>query len=189
VPLCPPQIPHNVIWDRTRAAAVRSRATNRLSYGTAQKKENGKYEMNIVRLIARQRLGKHISAEAYAHILSIVEKACLLIRCLAMNLLLRAYASTGVSLPSRCLAIGLYVTIYTGNSRKESKKEKKKPEWRKRMEVIQFALCVGLRCCQLLHYIYCRVISERWLGHGLIKVSSRNLPGGTEESHEDPQSG
>jgi hypothetical protein len=34
-PLCPPQIPHHLTWDRTEAAAVGSRATNRLSYGTA----------------------------------------------------------------------------------------------------------------------------------------------------------
>jgi hypothetical protein len=35
VPLCPPQIPHDLTWYRTRAAAVRSLATNHLSYGTA----------------------------------------------------------------------------------------------------------------------------------------------------------
>jgi hypothetical protein len=35
VPLCPLQIPHDLTWARTRAAAVGSRATNRLSYGTA----------------------------------------------------------------------------------------------------------------------------------------------------------
>jgi hypothetical protein len=46
------------------------------------------------------------------HGLSIVEKACLLIRCSAMNvLLLHACASAGMCLQSRCLAMGLYVTI------------------------------------------------------------------------------
>jgi hypothetical protein len=44
--------------------------------------------------------------------LPIVEKACLLIRRLVMDvLLLRAYASAGICLLSRCLAVGLYVTI------------------------------------------------------------------------------
>jgi hypothetical protein len=42
-----------------------------------------------------------------------IEKASLLIRCLAVDvLLLRAYASAGMCLPSRCLAMGLYVTIF-----------------------------------------------------------------------------
>jgi hypothetical protein len=46
------------------------------------------------------------------HRLSIVEKACLLIRCLALDvLLLRAYVSAEMCLPSRCLAMGLNVTI------------------------------------------------------------------------------
>jgi hypothetical protein len=46
------------------------------------------------------------------HSLSIVEKASLPIRCLVMNvLLLRAYESAGMCLPSPCLAMGLYVTI------------------------------------------------------------------------------
>jgi hypothetical protein len=45
--------------------------------------------------------------------LSIVEKTCLLIRCLAMDvLLLCAYASAGMCLPNRSLAMGLYVTIH-----------------------------------------------------------------------------
>jgi hypothetical protein len=45
--------------------------------------------------------------------LSMVQKACLLIRCLAIDvLLLRAYGSARMLLPSRCLAMGLYVTIY-----------------------------------------------------------------------------
>jgi hypothetical protein len=36
VPLCPPQIPHDVTRAQTRADAIGSRAaTNRLSYGTA----------------------------------------------------------------------------------------------------------------------------------------------------------
>jgi hypothetical protein len=48
------------------------------------------------------------------HSLFVVEKACLMIRCLEMDvLLLRAYALAGMCLPSRCLAMGLYVTIYT----------------------------------------------------------------------------
>jgi hypothetical protein len=48
------------------------------------------------------------------HSLSTFE-ACLLIRCIAMDvLLLRAYASAGICLPSRCLAMGLYVTILIG---------------------------------------------------------------------------
>jgi hypothetical protein len=33
--VCPPQLPHDMAWARTRAAAVGSRPTNRLSYGTA----------------------------------------------------------------------------------------------------------------------------------------------------------
>jgi hypothetical protein len=42
---------------------------------------------------------------------SIVE-VCLLIRCLAMNvLLLRTFASARMCLPSRCLEMGFYVTI------------------------------------------------------------------------------
>jgi hypothetical protein len=41
-----------------------------------------------------------------------VEKACLLIRILAVGvLLLRAYVSAGKCLPSHCLVVGLYVTI------------------------------------------------------------------------------
>jgi hypothetical protein len=44
--------------------------------------------------------------------LSIVEKACLLIRCLTTDVqFLRAYALEGMCLPSRCLAMGLYHTI------------------------------------------------------------------------------
>jgi hypothetical protein len=43
---------------------------------------------------------------------SVVEKDCLLIRCLAVGvILLRAYASTEMCLLSRCLAVGLHVTI------------------------------------------------------------------------------
>jgi hypothetical protein len=42
----------------------------------------------------------------------IVKEACLLTRCLAMDaLLLRAYAFVGMCSPSRCLAMGLRVTI------------------------------------------------------------------------------
>jgi hypothetical protein len=44
------------------------------------------------------------------HSLSIVEKVCLLIRCLAMDVLLRAYASAGMCLPSRCLTMSVYLT-------------------------------------------------------------------------------
>jgi hypothetical protein len=45
------------------------------------------------------------------HSLSVVEKACLLIRCVAMDvMLLRVLAPARMCLPSRCLAIGLYVT-------------------------------------------------------------------------------
>jgi hypothetical protein len=48
------------------------------------------------------------------HSLSIVEKACLLIRCSAMDvLLLRALTPAVMRLLSRCLAMGLYVTIYS----------------------------------------------------------------------------
>jgi hypothetical protein len=35
VPLSPPQILHNVIWDRTRVAPMGSRRLSRLRYGTA----------------------------------------------------------------------------------------------------------------------------------------------------------
>jgi hypothetical protein len=46
------------------------------------------------------------------HSLSIFEKTCLLIRCLAVDvLLLGAYAPAGICFPSRCLATGLYVAI------------------------------------------------------------------------------
>jgi hypothetical protein len=46
------------------------------------------------------------------HSLSIVEKACLLIRCLATDVIfLRVYAFAVMCLPSRCLAMGLEVTI------------------------------------------------------------------------------
>jgi hypothetical protein len=47
------------------------------------------------------------------HSLSVVEKACLLIRCLAMDiLLLRVYTSAVMCLPSLCIAMGIYVTLY-----------------------------------------------------------------------------
>jgi hypothetical protein len=43
---------------------------------------------------------------------SVVKKACLMIRCLAMDVLfLRALARAGMCLPSRCLAMGIHVTI------------------------------------------------------------------------------
>jgi hypothetical protein len=46
------------------------------------------------------------------HSLSIVEKVCLLIRCLVMDvLLLRAYTSARLCLPSRCLAMGVCITV------------------------------------------------------------------------------
>jgi hypothetical protein len=47
------------------------------------------------------------------HSLFIVAKACLLIRCLEMDvLLLRAFASAGMCLPSRCPAMGIRVTVF-----------------------------------------------------------------------------
>jgi hypothetical protein len=43
---------------------------------------------------------------------SIIKEACLLLRCLAMYvLLLRAFTSTGMCLPGRCLAMG-YTSQY-----------------------------------------------------------------------------
>jgi hypothetical protein len=46
--------------------------------------------------------------------LYIIEIACLLIRCLAMDVILfRVYASPEMCLQSCCLALGLYVTIFT----------------------------------------------------------------------------
>jgi hypothetical protein len=39
VPLCPPQIPHDLTWARTRAIAGKP-ATNSLSYGTASLESN-----------------------------------------------------------------------------------------------------------------------------------------------------
>ena len=35
VPLCPPQIPHNLVWDRTQASAAKRPATNRPSQSKA----------------------------------------------------------------------------------------------------------------------------------------------------------
>jgi hypothetical protein len=35
VPLCPPQIPHDLTWARTPDRSGRKPATNRLSYGAA----------------------------------------------------------------------------------------------------------------------------------------------------------
>jgi hypothetical protein len=43
---------------------------------------------------------------------SIVKEACLLIHCLAMDVVFRALAPAGMCLPSRYLARGLYVTIH-----------------------------------------------------------------------------
>jgi hypothetical protein len=44
---------------------------------------------------------------------SIFKEACLLIRCLAMDVLfLRALARAGMCLPSRRLAMGMHVTFY-----------------------------------------------------------------------------
>jgi hypothetical protein len=44
---------------------------------------------------------------------SIVKEACLLIRCLAVDvLMLRTFASAGMCLPSRCLEMGIHVTIF-----------------------------------------------------------------------------
>jgi hypothetical protein len=49
---------------------------------------------------------------------SIVNEECLLICCLAIDaLLLRALAHAGMFLPSRCLAIGVYVTILMSSIR------------------------------------------------------------------------
>jgi hypothetical protein len=46
---------------------------------------------------------------------SIFKEACWLSRCLARDvLLLRSYACAGMCLPSRCLAMGIHVTIYRG---------------------------------------------------------------------------
>jgi hypothetical protein len=45
---------------------------------------------------------------------SIVKEVCLLIRCLAVDVLLRALATAGMCLPSRCLAMGLHVTVCNG---------------------------------------------------------------------------
>jgi hypothetical protein len=43
---------------------------------------------------------------------SVVKKACLLIRCVTIDvLLLHALAPAGMCLPSRCLAMGIHVTI------------------------------------------------------------------------------
>jgi hypothetical protein len=51
------------------------------------------------------------------HSLSIAGKACLQFRCLSTDvLLLRALAPAGMCLPSHCLAMGLYVTIYRTTS-------------------------------------------------------------------------
>jgi hypothetical protein len=45
---------------------------------------------------------------------SILKEACLLIRCLGVDvLLLRALAPAAMCLPSRCLAVDLYITIWT----------------------------------------------------------------------------
>jgi hypothetical protein len=44
---------------------------------------------------------------------SIVKEVCLLIRCLAIDaLLLSEFASAGMCLPSRCLAMGIHVIVY-----------------------------------------------------------------------------
>jgi hypothetical protein len=54
------------------------------------------------------------------HSLSVVQRACFLIRFLAVNVLLsRAYASTGMYLPNRCQAVDLYVTIQNSGVRSE----------------------------------------------------------------------
>jgi hypothetical protein len=58
VPLCPPQIPHDLTWARIQAAA-RKPATNRLSYGTASPSilrrllaKSGKNDYVILRRLA-----------------------------------------------------------------------------------------------------------------------------------------
>jgi hypothetical protein len=54
------------------------------------------------------------------NIASIVGEACLLIRCLATDvLLMRTLASAGMCLPSRCIAMGLYVTIIIQTTSKQ----------------------------------------------------------------------
>jgi hypothetical protein len=54
---------------------------------------------------------------SYNHFVRATQKeACLFIRCLTMDvLLLRAYACTGICLPSRCLAVDLYITIFSNS--------------------------------------------------------------------------
>jgi hypothetical protein len=55
------------------------------------------------------------------HSFPIVEKACLLIRCLAMSILLWcAYASARICLPNYCLAMGLYVRIIVNAVQRDS---------------------------------------------------------------------
>jgi hypothetical protein len=55
----------------------------------------------------------HFCTDHEENTISIVKETCWLVRCLAVDvLLLRAYNCEGTCLPSRCLAIGLYVTIY-----------------------------------------------------------------------------
>jgi hypothetical protein len=39
------------------------------------------------------------------------KEVCLLIRCLAVDVLLRAFSSAAMCLPSCCLAMGIHVTI------------------------------------------------------------------------------
>jgi hypothetical protein len=58
----------------------------------------------------------HLHGPRRKHSLSFVEKVCLLIRCLVIDvLLLRSLAPAGMGLRSRCLAMGLYVTLLTKN--------------------------------------------------------------------------
>jgi hypothetical protein len=52
------------------------------------------------------------SAQTTQKAVSIVDKACLMIRCLALDVMLRTYASAGMCLLSRCLAMDLCHSIY-----------------------------------------------------------------------------
>jgi hypothetical protein len=63
-------------------------------------------------LSCRTLLYNHYLRTRIKHSIFIVEKVCLLSCCLAVDvLLLRAYAHAGMCLPSRCLAMGVHVTI------------------------------------------------------------------------------
>jgi hypothetical protein len=44
---------------------------------------------------------------------AIIIEVCLLIRCLVVDVLLRAFAVAGMCLPSRCQAIDIHVTVFS----------------------------------------------------------------------------